>query len=65
MTEIVGGRARLDYQPLPQDDPKRRCPDISRAKKVLGWAPKVALGDGLKTVLDWYRAQDDERGPNQ
>lgn len=65
VTELVGSKSQIAYHPLPQDDPKKRCPDISRAKKILGWQPKVQLKDGLKAVLDWYGAQGDERGPNQ
>jgi UDP-glucuronate decarboxylase len=41
--------------PLPQDDPKQRKPDITLAKKVLQWEPKVPLEDGLKHVIDYFR----------
>jgi dTDP-glucose 4,6-dehydratase len=44
-------------EPLPQDDPKRRCPDISKAKRVLGWSPKVGLEEGLKLTLDYFRKE--------
>ena len=44
-------------KPLPQDDPRRRCPDISKAKRVLGWAPKVGLEEGLKLTLDYFRKE--------
>jgi len=60
--EMTGCNSDLSYHPLPQDDPKRRCPDISRAKKILGWQPKIQLKEGLKISLDWYRAQANERG---
>ncbi|KPK64742.1 NAD-dependent dehydratase [candidate division WOR_3 bacterium SM23_42] len=43
------------FLPLPEDDPKRRKPDISRARDVLGWEPKVTLDTGLKSVIDWFR----------
>ncbi|TFH41489.1 MAG: SDR family oxidoreductase, partial [ANME-2 cluster archaeon] len=46
--EIIGSDSRIVFQDLPVDDPKVRRPDISRAKEVLGWEPKVGLGDGLK-----------------
>ena len=42
-------------QPLPQDDPKRRCPDISKARRVLQWEPRVGLNEGLKLTLDHFR----------
>jgi dTDP-D-glucose 4,6-dehydratase len=40
--------------PLPQDDPRRRRPDISRAKAILGWEPKVELQDGLEATVEWF-----------
>lgn len=52
---IVGGRSRLDFRPLPQDDPRQRCPDISLARKSLGWEPKVGLEDGLKETVAYFR----------
>jgi UDP-glucuronate decarboxylase len=52
---IVGGSVRLVFSPLPQDDPKRRCPDISRAKALLDWAPKVTLEDGLRETIAYFR----------
>src|SRR5437868_1207503 len=43
------------FKPLPQDDPKRRCPDISKAKRILGWEPKVGLEEGLKLTLAYFK----------
>jgi dTDP-glucose 4,6-dehydratase len=43
------------FEPLPQDDPKRRCPDITKAKCVLGWEPKVSLQEGLKPTLAYFK----------
>ena len=43
------------FKPLPQDDPKRRCPDITKAKRILKWEPKVGLEEGLKLTLDYFR----------
>jgi dTDP-glucose 4,6-dehydratase len=43
------------FKPLPQDDPKRRCPDINKAKRVLKWEPKVGLEEGLKLTLEYFR----------
>jgi UDP-glucuronate decarboxylase len=53
---IVGGPSRLVYEKLPQDDPKQRCPDISLARARLDWSPKVALEDGLKETVAYFRA---------
>lgn len=47
----------LKNEPLPQDDPTRRKPDISRAKSVLGWEPKVCLEEGLQKTIEWFREQ--------
>jgi dTDP-glucose 4,6-dehydratase len=47
---------RIEYLPLPVDDPQRRCPDISRARQVLGWTPPTPLDAGLRKTLDWWRA---------
>jgi nucleoside-diphosphate-sugar epimerase len=43
------------FEPLPQDDPKQRCPDISKAKRLLGWEPKVGLKEGLQMTLDHFK----------
>lgn len=43
------------FEPLPQDDPKRRCPDISKAKRILHWEPKVGLEEGLKLTLAYFK----------
>jgi dTDP-glucose 4,6-dehydratase len=45
------------FEPLPQDDPKRRCPDIRKAKRVLGWEPKVGLADGLQRTIEYFQEQ--------
>ena len=45
----------LVFEPLPQDDPKQRCPDIAKAKRILGWEPKVGLEEGLKITLAYFR----------
>jgi dTDP-glucose 4,6-dehydratase len=49
------------FEPLPQDDPKRRCPDIRKAKRLLGWEPKVALGDGLKRTIEYFQEQYEQQ----
>ena len=58
--QSVGIEAQeLQYKQLPQDDPKRRRPDISRAKELLGWQPTTSLVDGLAPTVDYYRSQLD------
>ncbi|KQW43257.1 MULTISPECIES: UDP-glucuronic acid decarboxylase family protein [unclassified Roseateles] len=52
---LTGSRARLVFKPLPQDDPRRRCPDISLARERLGWQPEVALEDGLQRTIHHFR----------
>lgn len=54
---LIGGTSRIVYEPLPQDDPKQRQPDISRAKEVLGWEPKVDRKEGLQITLDYFRKE--------
>jgi dTDP-glucose 4,6-dehydratase len=48
---------KIIFEPLPQDDPKQRCPDISKAKRLLGWSPKVGLAEGLKTTMDHFKRE--------
>ena len=45
------------FEPLPEDDPKRRCPDISKAKRLLGWEPKVRLAEGLERTIEYFQEQ--------
>ncbi len=51
---LTGADVRLVYRPLPQDDPKQRQPDISKAKELLGWMPKVDRAEGLRRTLDYF-----------
>jgi dTDP-glucose 4,6-dehydratase len=53
----TGSRSKIVFKPLPQDDPKQRRPDISRAKKLLRWQPKVALEKGLATTIEYVRGK--------
>ena len=52
---IVGGKSKIKFHDLPQDDPKQRRPDISLAKKTIDWAPKVELDDGLKETINYFK----------
>jgi UDP-glucuronate decarboxylase len=54
--QLTGAKSKLVYRPLPEDDPMQRQPDITLAKKVLGWEPTVSLDDGLKKTIDYFRA---------
>ncbi len=53
--KLVGTNAPIKFHPLPQDDPKQRCPDISKAKRILNWEPKVKLEDGLQTTYEYFK----------
>jgi UDP-glucuronate decarboxylase len=53
--DVTGSKSQIGRAPLPQDDPKQRCPDISKAKRVLNWEPKVDLRTGLSRAVDYYR----------
>jgi dTDP-glucose 4,6-dehydratase len=53
--EVTGSRSKIRYEPLPQDDPKQRCPDISKAKRLFGWEPKIDLRTGLKMSLEYFK----------
>jgi UDP-glucuronate decarboxylase len=59
---LTGSRSRIVRRPLPVDDPRRRRPDISRAKALLGWSPRVPLQTGLEATVAWFRR---EVGPVQ
>jgi dTDP-glucose 4,6-dehydratase len=54
VVEISGGQSKLVYRPLPQDDPKQRCPDITRAREALGWEPRVGAREGLEKTFSWF-----------
>jgi UDP-glucuronate decarboxylase len=51
----TGSRSKISFKPLPQDDPRQRRPDITRARKILGWAPQVPLAEGLVKTIDYFR----------
>jgi dTDP-glucose 4,6-dehydratase len=54
--EVTGSSSKIRYEPLPQDDPKQRRPDIGKARRLLGWEPKIDLRSGLKMSLAYFRA---------
>jgi UDP-glucuronate decarboxylase len=53
---LTGSVSKLDVRPTPADDPRRRKPDLSRARTLLGWRARTSLGDGLRKTIDWFRA---------
>jgi dTDP-glucose 4,6-dehydratase len=59
---ITGSKSQIVKKPLPVDDPQQRRPDISRAKKILGWEPRVSLEEGLKETIRWFQANLDAPG---
>ena len=61
--KVTGSKSKIAYQPLPQDDPKQRRPDITKARQLLGWEPRIDLESGLRMSLDYFRnAVADETG---
>jgi dTDP-glucose 4,6-dehydratase len=52
--ELSGSRGGIVYKPLPQDDPKQRCPDITRARETLGWEPRTPAREGLEATINWF-----------
>jgi UDP-glucuronate decarboxylase len=59
---LVGGKSKLQFKPLPSDDPRQRQPDISLARSELDWSPRVFLDDGLKETITYFRQALDLRG---
>src|SRR3989338_9027615 len=55
ITELTGSKSDIILSPLPEDDPKVRSPDISKAKKTLGWEPKIKLKEGLKRTIEYFK----------
>jgi dTDP-glucose 4,6-dehydratase len=53
--KLTGSGSDLKYTPRPPDDPRRRCPDIAKARDELGWEPTVSLQEGLRRTIDWFR----------
>ena len=57
VVELCGSRSEITFEQLPVDDPKVRQPDITKARELLAWEPKVDLGSGLRRTLDYFRAR--------
>ncbi len=57
IVKLTGSRSRIVERPLPVDDPKRRRPDVTRARTLLAWQPKVSLDEGLPRTIDYFRAR--------
>lgn len=55
VVELIGSKSKIIYEPLPKDDPKQRKPDITKAKEILGWEPKVDRHEGLKKTLEYFK----------
>jgi dTDP-glucose 4,6-dehydratase len=56
IARMAGSESRVEFRPLPVDDPKQRRPDTTRAREVLGWAPRVSMEDGLRRTMDYFRS---------
>jgi len=52
---LTGSKSPIEFRPPRPDDPRRRCPDISKAKVLLGWEPKISLEEGLRFTIEWFR----------
>ena len=63
--ELSGSESSIVYEPLPADDPKRRRPDIRRAREALGWEPRVGAREGLKKTLEWFAERTDHARANE
>jgi UDP-glucuronate decarboxylase len=53
---LTGSKSKLRFEPLPQDDPKQRQPDISKAKRILDWEPKIQLNEGLGLTIRYFKS---------
>jgi len=51
---LIASRSKIEYRPLPMDDPRQRQPDISRARKTLGWEPRIRLEEGLEKTVAYF-----------
>jgi dTDP-glucose 4,6-dehydratase len=63
--KLIGGGGKIDFRPLPQDDPKVRRPDISRARSLLGWEPRIDRQEGLQRTLAYFRGRIAQGSPGK
>ena len=56
IVELIGAKSKITYLDLPEDDPKVRQPDITKAREILGWEPMVSRSEGLKITLDYFKS---------
>ena len=54
---LTGSAPSLTFHPLPEDDPRRRCPDLNKAESLLEWKPMVELEQGLQRTIKWFRVE--------
>ncbi len=54
---LTGTASRIEFRPMPEDDPRQRCPDISRARELLGWEPRVPLEEGLRLTVEFFKSK--------
>ena len=64
VVELTGSRSEVVYRKIPQDDPKQRCPDITKATSLFGWTPKVMIAEGLERTIAFFRTRLAEIYPN-
>jgi dTDP-glucose 4,6-dehydratase len=55
--DLAGSQSEIVFEPLPEDDPHRRRPDITKAKAVLGWTPRIGVVEGLRRTIEWFRQE--------
>jgi dTDP-glucose 4,6-dehydratase len=56
--KLVGSNCKIEFHPLPKDDPKQRQPDISKARRLLNWEPRVPLEEGLRLTIEYFRSRE-------
>jgi dTDP-glucose 4,6-dehydratase len=58
---LTGSHSAIEFRPLPEDDPRQRCPDIGKARAALGWEPRVTLEEGLRLTVEYFRCEEMSR----